>query len=195
MRWFAIALLLILTACGSSPVRRAYVLNAPADPVARAASLAGRPVLELRRVSVPEYLDTTDILTRDGRNGLSASATGRWGERLSLGIADALAADLDRRLPRWLVVRSASGDQKARQLLVDVDAFEPRPDGNCVLTARWALVDGDQHAVLTQQRDTIVTRVAPAGDPDAAVVAAMGAAIEQLVDKIAIPLALTPSKR
>ena len=84
MKWRPVLLTLLLTCCGSDPVSRTYVLSPPVDPVARAVSEAGRPVLEVRRVSVPDYLDTTDIVSRDGRNELKVSSTGHWGERLSL---------------------------------------------------------------------------------------------------------------
>ena len=40
------------------------------------------PVVELKPVSLPDYLNSTDILLRDGQNELTASPTGRWGERL-----------------------------------------------------------------------------------------------------------------
>ena len=39
------------------------------------------PLLLLPRVSVPDYLDTTDMMIRDGQNELRVSQTGRWGER------------------------------------------------------------------------------------------------------------------
>jgi hypothetical protein len=61
-----------------------------------------------------------------GRYGLQTSPTGRWGERLSVGITQALATDLMARLPQNRVVWSDPGRQKStRELLVDVE-------GRCV---------------------------------------------------------------
>jgi uncharacterized lipoprotein YmbA len=197
MKWRPVLLTLLLTCCGSDPVSRTYVLSPPVDPVARAVSEAGRPVLEVRRVSVPDYLDTTDIVSRDGRNELKVSSTGHWGERLSVGITDALAADLRRRPLPFLIVGPAFSGQPAREVAVDVDAFDVRQDGSCVLTARWTILGEDQKPNPGGQLDTFVTYVTRTaeGTADAAVSAAMAGAIDQLAGKIGSGLALTSGGR
>jgi uncharacterized lipoprotein YmbA len=185
MRYAALVPLLILASCGSSaPVPKVYVLTAPAAPVASVANEAGRPVLLLPRVSVPDYLDTTDMMIRDGQNELRVSQTGRWGERLSVGVTDALDADLQRRLPGYLLVRSGAG---ARDVDVNVEAFDVRADGNCVLRVRWTVRGPDGDTVLTRQQDTIVTQASGTaqGVSDAAAADVMSAAIDQLAARIA----------
>jgi uncharacterized lipoprotein YmbA len=100
-------------------------------------------------VLVPDYLDTTDILLRDGRNEIKVDPTGRWGERLSDGLTQALAADLAARLPRESVVLDAS-DRAGRRLLVSVQALDLWPDGHCVMAADWSLVEpGAKTAAIT----------------------------------------------
>jgi uncharacterized protein len=197
MKWQAIPALMILASCGSSPPPRTYVLSTPVEPVARVVSEVGRPVLELPRVSLPDYLDTTDIVLRDGRNELKVSQTGRWGERLSVGITDALSADLRQRLPGFLVARTSPSGMPARRLLVNVEAFDIGPDGRCVLTARWTIVRDDRRGDAAAQRDTIVTEAARTGDgiSDVAVAAAMAVAIEQLADRIAAAMRSVPGGR
>jgi uncharacterized lipoprotein YmbA len=125
---------------------RVYVLTAPLEPAAYAspspsAVQSEAPThLGVRRVLVPDYLDTTDILLRDGRNEIKVDTTGRWGERLSKGLTQALAADLAVRLPRDSVVLDASGIAP-RQLLINVEAMDVWPDGHCVIAADWSIVD------------------------------------------------------
>jgi uncharacterized protein len=185
MRYAALLPLLILAACGSSaPAPKVYVLTSPAAPVASVANEAGRPVLLLPRVSVPDYLDTTDMMIRDGQNELRVSQTGRWGERLSVAVTDALDADLQRRLPGYLLVRSGTG---ARDVDVDVEAFDVRADGNCVLRVRWTVRGADGDTVLTRQQDTIVAQASGTaqGVSDTAAAEVMSAAIDQLAARIA----------
>jgi uncharacterized lipoprotein YmbA len=183
--------LIVLTGCSSSPVPRTYVLSAPADPIVGVHGEAGRPVLELPTVSLPDYLDTTDILLRYGRNELKPSKTGQWGERLSVGITHALEASLERRLPGMLVVHTPLSGQPARRLLVDVGSFDVQPDGRCVLTARWTIPGQDPGTAAVAEQGTFLTMAAAGSKEsltDAAIVSAMEATVDQLADRIAISL-------
>jgi uncharacterized lipoprotein YmbA len=191
----ALVALIGLAGCSSSPQPSTYVLSAPVDPVAGVRDEAGRPVVELPTVSLPDYLDSMDILLRDGRNELKPSATGRWGERMSVGITHALEGSLARHLPGVLVVHSALSGQPAQRLLIDVDAFDVQPDGRCVLAARWTIPGQNPGTVALAERGTFVTMAAsPAATgskellSDAAIVSAMTAAVDQLADRIAISL-------
>jgi uncharacterized lipoprotein YmbA len=180
----------ILSACSSVPLAQIYVLSPPADPVAVQMPEAGRPVLEVLPVLFPDYLDTTDLLSRNGLNEVVPSRTGKWGERLSIGTGHALAAYLRERLPGTLVVQTPlAGQQTVRKLAVNVEGFDILPDGRCVLTARWALARDDGQVVLAAERDTIVSTIRAsgprAGADDAAIVSAMEDAIAQLADRIA----------
>jgi hypothetical protein len=182
-----VGLLLLLGCAGPPP--RIYILGAPSSPVPGTTSETGRPVVELPTVSVPDYLDTNEIQSRDGQNELKVSATGRWGERLSVGITREMTEALTRSMPGLLVVRSVVSGQPARQVLITVDAFDIMPDRRCVLTARWSIVGPDRHAVEASERATIVTAVSGASDAD--VVAAMAAAVDQLADRVATSLSRT----
>jgi uncharacterized lipoprotein YmbA len=187
--WPAMFGLTMLMGCGSGTPVRIFVLSPPADPLASVALEGSRPAVEMMPVSLPDYLDTTDIFLRDGRNELKASQTGRWGERLSVGIAHALAVDLRGQLPGILVAQTAlSGQQPARKLLADVEAFDIQPDGHCVLIARWTILRDDGRTVQASERDTVVTVVSGSPRTDEAVVSAMGEAVQTLSGHIAAAL-------
>jgi len=192
----AVTVLIALIGCSSSPVPRTYVLSTPADPVAGVRNEAGRPVVELPTVSLPDYLDSSDILLRDGRNELKPSVTGKWGERLSVGITHALEISLARRLPGILVTHTPMPGQPGRRVLVDVTAFDFQPDGRCVLTARWTIPGNDQQAAAIAEQGTFVTvsQASSGGFSDAAVVSAMAAAVDQLADRIANSLRRVSSR-
>lgn len=197
MRSIALLAVMFLMGCGApTPPPRNYVLSTPVEPVAGVVKEDGRPVVELRTLSVPDYLDTTDILQRDGRNELKASTTGRWGERLSVGMAHALVVSLSRRMPSLLITRSAISGQPARELRVDVEAFDVWPDGRCGLTARWTILRDDR-TVETAERGTFVAqaRADASGISDAATVSAMTDAVEQLAARIAADLGRPADRR
>jgi uncharacterized protein len=185
--FLTLAAAIFLMSCAGSPLPRIYVLGAPAKPDPGVINESGRRVIELPTVALPDYLDSSDIVLRNGQNELIPSKTGRWGERLSLGITHALEAALTRRLPGVLVTHSSMAGQPSASLLVNVEAFDVHPDGRCVLTARWMLRgDAGQSAMISQQ-GTFVTQASPTGTlSDAAIVSAMAAAVDQLAARIAV---------
>jgi uncharacterized lipoprotein YmbA len=192
VRLSLLAGLLLMPAC-AGPAPRIYVLAPPVAPVSGMTSDAGRPIVELKTVTVPDYLDTLEIQTRDGQNALKVSTTGRWGERLSVGVTRALEEALTRRLPRIVIARSVPSGQAARTLLITVDAFDVLPDGRCVLTARWSVLGADRHGLEASDSASVVTMVPGASDglKDADVVAAMASAVDRLADRVAATLSRT----
>jgi uncharacterized protein len=178
------ALALALAACGitgSPPVT--YVLGLPATGAEQVEPLTRRPVIELKPVLVPDYLDVSDILVRRAENVMAPSPTGRWGERLSVGIMRALAAGLVRRLPGYDVTATAPVEQPARQIVVDVETFESRTGGSVVLVAKWRALDGAGRSTLAGERVSLVQPIAGVGD--AAIVAAMTHAVEDFAERVA----------
>jgi uncharacterized lipoprotein YmbA len=172
-----------LANCGpGGPSPALYVLGTPPAPTSAARPVAGLPVVELKPVRVPDYLDTTDLVVRDDGQ-LVPSRTGRWGERLSVGATRALGTALAARLPRLLVTTAPPVERPAWQVLVDLDTFEARRDGQIVLTGRWSVTDGAGRATLAAERVSLVEPLAGAGD--AAVAAAMTRDLEALAARIA----------
>lgn len=179
---------ILMGACSSSPPPALYVLGSEPAPVAAATEQAGLPVVEVKPVGLPPYLDTTDLLVRHGSGLFVPSASGRWGERLSAGVTRALVVALASQAPRVAVTATPPVERPARQVLVDLDAFEPRIDGEVVLVARWSIVDS-RGRTLASERLSLAETVA--GTDDAAVVAAMTRATEALASRIAAALERT----
>jgi uncharacterized lipoprotein YmbA len=181
-----IAVTSVIAGCMSGRARQIYVLGDAVDTRVDDKAAVGRIELQLERVLVPDYLDTTDILWRAGEHELHASSSGRWGERLSLGIMHALWADLAIRLPQDRIVLARPVEKSARQILVTVDAFDVWPDGRCVLAANWTILDTDRTVVLAAGRGTFLVPSDRGGKPsDGAVVSAMAEALRQLAENIA----------
>ena len=176
--------ILALSACGSAgPPPDLYVLGGAAPVGAGPVVRPGGPVVQLEPVRIPDYLDTTDILTRGDGGRIVASRSGRWGERLSLGVTRAVAASLGPRLSRLIVTTSRPLDTPRWQVLIDVDAFDVRPGAQCVLMGRWSIWAGGGGPKLQEERFSLTGRVESGGDPE--VVAVMTRELDELAALIA----------
>ena len=151
---FAVAAVALgLAACGtggSPPVT--YVLGTPPAAQNNVEPLVGRPVLEVKPVLLPDYLDVSDIMVRRSENMIAPSPTGQWGERLSVGATRALTSDLQERLSGVLVTNTAPLDRPALQVIAELETFEPQADGTVILVTRWRLVNTASHRVLASER-------------------------------------------
>jgi uncharacterized protein len=187
------ALIAITAGCLSHrEYRHSYSLDRAIDEPTQAGSVAEHPVMQLERVLIPDYLDTSDILLWVGPHEIHESATGRFAERLSLGITHALRSDLSARLPLYTIALTQSGARPARQILVTVDAFDVWPTGRCILIADWTILDADRKVLLSADRGTFTTGALGANPGDGAIVAAMADAVRQLADHIASTAAALP---
>ena len=180
----------VLTACGSGrPPPVTYVIGPP--PVMRASTqpLIGRPVVEVKPVVLPDYLDVSDLMVRRSDNAVVPSVTGRWGERLSVGVTRALTLDLQQRLPGLVVTRIAPLDRPTLRVFVDIDDFEPRADGMVVLVARWRLVGPASLVSLAGERVSLTEPSTGSSD------ASMAAGMSRAVDDLAAPVAAAVQRR
>ena len=181
-RWRGLAMAALVTGCSSLPITRIYVLGDPPALAIGVRSEAGLVVIVLRTVSVPDYLDTTDILRRSGPNEVIPSPTGRWGERLSLGLTDALASALSGRLPQ-LVITTIPAAEPTRRLFVDVDRADIGIDGSCLVAARWRVTGIDGKTMAASSHGTFGETAA--SSDDSAVASAMTKVIGRLAEQVA----------
>lgn len=177
------AALLFIAACSlAGPSPSEYVLGTMPPAMTQTVRQTALPIVEIRRVQLPDYLDTTDMLERRG-NQLVASKTSRWGERLSLGVTRALTASLAARLPGMAVTSTPPLDRPARQIQIDLAAFEAREDRQVVLVARWTILDGASRQTVASEQASLMEPID--GGDDRAVVAAMSHVIDRLAERVA----------
>lgn len=180
---------LVGAACTSNSPAPAWHSLVGAAPSAQSASAAGpAPVartLVVGMVTVPDEVDRPQLVVRSA--GTPALLDGeRWSEPLKAQLPRALALALARRLPGTLVGTTAGGTLALPtwRVVVDVQRFElQRGPDRAVLRVVWALraggvSDGSAPAGPTPQ--VFEAAVPASGGSPAALVAAMGAAIEQL---------------
>jgi uncharacterized lipoprotein YmbA len=104
----------------------------------------------------------------------------------------ALAASLAAQLPGMFVFATPPPGRAARQVLVDVVAFESSADQRVTLVARWTIVDGVSRQILTSQETSLIEAIV--GEGDEAVVTAMSHAVEDLAGQVAAAVERDPPK-
>ncbi|WP_299655615.1 PqiC family protein [uncultured Jannaschia sp.] len=183
-----VALCIALGGCANDQPPDTYVLGRPSSTEAAVETYTDQPVIEVKPVLVPEYLDVTELLVRYPDNRVAPVPDARWGERLSMGATRSLSLDLARRVTGVIITATAPTDPSEGQILVEFETFEARADGVVVLVARWRLLDRRSGDILASERVTlrelypVPRETAVEG---AEVVSAMTRLIQQLADRIA----------
>jgi uncharacterized lipoprotein YmbA len=182
MKRFVLPAVLLLTSCAAPPVTL-YTLIAPA-PTGAALPLGAQPaVIAVERVSLPDYLDTRDIVVGAGAV-VERSRSGRWASRLSLGVTDLLTARLAEKRPDAVVTARPQTGTPAYRLLIDIGRFDVTAEGAVTLEAGWQIVPGNASAAAV--RDRIRIGIAGPAGTDRDVVVLMTAAVIQLAAAIDI---------
>jgi uncharacterized lipoprotein YmbA len=171
-----LAVALLAASCASPPLA-IYTLGAPSGGSA-AAPLGGKPVvIEVRRVAIPDYLDTQDILVRDG-NTLVRSTQGRWATRVSMGVTAYLTGALQQRRPDALVTDQTQVDPPTYRLFVTIGTLDITKDGMATLDADWTITPRNPALPVRRARGHFTSTGPVATDQD--VVALMLAVLRQL---------------
>ena len=187
LRTAACAALASVAACASPPVTL-YVLGAAgggsgAEP---GTTRSGPMVIELARLSLPDYLDNEDIVVRQGST-LQVSHTGRWASRLSEGATALITARLAQTRPGVLVTRQTQAVTPAYRIRINISRFDVATAGSTVdasLDADWSIVPGDPGRAPRRDR-THLSASGPGGS-DQDVVAIQTTLLSRLADAIDI---------
>lgn len=136
----------LVLVCGCFTARpdptRFYVLTplTSGDGTAPAAS-AKRVVLGLGPITLPRYLDRSEVISRVGNNEVRAADFDRWAEPLHLQLARTIAEDLTvlgavSRVVHYPWYRANDQDAAVE---IDVQRFERSIEGHALFAARWRL--------------------------------------------------------
>ena len=182
-RLYGACVLLVLTACGTTPPSRLYVLDTPL--VEQVASIDEDLRLVVGPITIPAYLERPQIVVRDGGR-LLASDFDRWSEPLLDGIALALTRQVSaaggiEALPfLW-----PGGLGESWRLPIEITRFEAETPARFVLEARWVLMSPKSQEVGERQRRRYETSV-DVGDYNAIV-----AASSELLGRLAADIAVS----
>ena len=173
---------LCLTACGTTARKEFYLLT-PTAAVTAAASAQKPLVISVGPVTMPEYLDRSQIVTRHGESELRLADGQRWAEPLQENFTRVLAEDLRALSGTGRVIiypdrETAAADYR---VTVDVARFDADAQGQVALIAVWTIHDGGKTRVLNSRRAEY-RRDAGSGYP--ALVEALSETICQLSEDI-----------
>ncbi|AQS86350.1 hypothetical protein A0U92_08085 [Acetobacter aceti] len=153
-----------LAGCASPPLRL-YTLEGAATviPITSGPVAETGPVLEISRVTLPDYLDSQDILTRRG-NTVERSPNGRWAERLSSGITDLITARISAARPDVFVTEQAPIGSFARaRLRIVITRLDISTSGPASLDANWTYISDNDHGPVKTERAHFTSSVSGSG--------------------------------
>jgi uncharacterized lipoprotein YmbA len=140
--------------------------------------------VELRRVSVPGYLDRSEIVHSTADYTVRSSDRERWGEPVSDMVDRVFTENLVQRLPGASVFTESGAISTRPDMVVEVDLLRLDADatGQVVLLAQVAVRrEQDEHA----RAETVRLTALPATGSTRDLVAAESSLLGQLADRVA----------
>ncbi|MCX5875613.1 MAG: PqiC family protein [Deltaproteobacteria bacterium] len=149
---------LLLTGCARTSPVSYYQLSAQEAARNAPATEAGRMVLGIGPVRLPEYLDRPQIVARLSANRLQLADSHRWAEPLSENIPRVVGENLSAMLGTERILLHPWPTSRATdyQLLVEVLHFENESDGAARLVALWSVKGKDGAIVLPERRSSLL---------------------------------------
>lgn len=177
---------LLLVACGSSPPVRYFSLS-PMDS-AMGQDPDDSVTLALGPLRMPDYLNRSQMVTRDSGAEIQVDEFSRWAEPLNQAMHRVVSTDVDMLLDGVIVIAfpydSMIRPQVDYRLLGDVIRFDADQSGRVVLELQWTIADTDSEVAVPIHRSRYEARATTAGDP-AAVALAMNNALASFSRDIA----------
>ncbi len=185
----ACLILALAAACTPGQPTRFYTLATTTEPTLVAHSGQGL-VIGLGPVTVPQYLDRPDIVTREGDNQMRLSDLHKWSEPLEPLLTRIMSEDLYALLDANDVIPlpQRTDIPLDRVVAIDIGRFDADDSGAVVLDARWRIYRGDGQTLLASGRSIVREQGAPIPDYDA-IAAAMSRAVGKATEEIAQAIA------
>ncbi|GAN59436.1 hypothetical protein ACI01nite_20230 [Acetobacter cibinongensis] len=143
----------LLSGCAAPPLRL-YTLGMPSDQNTQQQPprlSAHATTVQISRVVLPDYLDTQDIVIRNGEE-IVRSPKSRWATRLSLGITDLITNEISLSHPTALITDQPLADTPTLRVQINISRFDVDTDGQAVLDANWAIMPQDPNQPLIRNR-------------------------------------------
>ncbi len=174
---------------GTSQPSRFYTLSSlrGPEPVPHVLSADHGTIVAVGPLSIPDYLNRPEIVTRTGQNEVRLNEFQRWAGDLDSNLSRTVVEDLSVLLPadRFSVVRWTPAVQRdvpvAYRVTVDIMRFDAAPGGTVFPEADWT-VYGREKGVLLARKSSISGKVS--GNEFTDLVAAMSKTVEDLCREI-----------
>ena len=181
----ASAFLLLIVGCADSPPTEFYTLSNMQLPPA-GNSTTPKTVVGVGPVSLPDYLDRPQIVTRASGNRMMLAGFDAWVEPMDGMFSRVLVENLSSLLAtdNVMLLPQRRPTPLDYQVEVDVTRFDADATGRAVLDARWKVYGKDGDALIEEGRSTIV-EPAVGSDSYEDIVAAMSRALGEMSSAIA----------
>jgi uncharacterized lipoprotein YmbA len=176
----------IISGCigGTSQKSVYYVFNPVNAPLTADSPMADRGI-GVGPITVPEFLEGSQIITRQEENLLNINEFHRWADSLKAQITTVMVDNLSAMLntPNIVVYPWERPFIPEYQLYIDFRQFDGQTAGSITLEAVWSIVDtNDSKRLLTKRTSLVETTNS---DGYKAYVTAMNFALEKLSKEIA----------
>lgn len=159
------AVVLLLSACGSSPPTDFYALQPL--PASSVQTQPGASVLGVGPLEMPAYLNRPQLVTQGPGSELEVDEFHRWAEPLERALPRVIAGNVDS-LVDSLVVVGFPWDPKIRadyRLLGRISRFSADTAGLAVLEVQWSVLAREGETVIAVRRDRYQAQARSAGNP------------------------------
>jgi uncharacterized lipoprotein YmbA len=178
---------LALAACslGTPVPTRYYVLSPAVTAPPAGAAATGGPSVELSRVTMPDYLNQSSILTRTRANDVQRSENDLWAGSLADEVTRTLSEDISLALPTDRLSLGGSRRAVPTDFTVEVEivSFERDETNTVRLVARWTVLRDDARRLVAMRR-SVYQRSAGGADYSSAV-----AAMSQVLGDLGLEIA------
>jgi uncharacterized lipoprotein YmbA len=145
-----------LAGCASSPPSTFYKLNAITEPQQHLQGQIDENCLSLGigPVTIPAYLDRSQIVTLLSQNKLQLADFHQWSEPLKDSVVRVLTENLSKLLcTEYVISFPLQGNRPVHfWISVDISHFEGTFGGQAKLSARWIINQGEDKKVVMAKR-------------------------------------------
>ncbi|CAI3943361.1 MULTISPECIES: PqiC family protein [Commensalibacter] len=158
----AIATFSLLIGC-AAPALQYYTLTegVTAPKPAQVYNTNNTSVIYISRVTVPDYLNTADITTRNG-TALNHSVNGRMSSILSIGATGLITNLLTDKNPNLWITDQAPVSPPTYQIRINIRRFDLQAQANqtgiLTVEASWSIIPQDAQAPVQKQRISFVNQ-------------------------------------
>lgn len=166
-------LLLGLCACAASPPVRYFQLSAmDLDP---AADSGGALLVAFGPLTLPDYLDRPQIVTRGAGASTRVDELNRWAEPLEDAVPRIVAANVDALLEDTVVLPFTTlGVSWSYRLFGSITRFDADRNGEVMLLVQWGATGTDGRVALPIRTGRYLAKLGPEPDPASAAEAMTG---------------------
>ncbi len=154
----AVLIIFMLSGCvsvSSSPVPRFYMASSIVkDQAAEKLDISPGVIIAVGPITIPEYQDRPQIVTKNKNGTLVFAQFDRWGEPLDSGLARLITDGLAVTLPEasLQVFPCNFAIPVDYQVIVDVVQLDSELDKDMLLAAQWTIIDvKNKHMLFTKK--------------------------------------------